>query len=196
MRAYLLQHDGSIDDGFEIVSHPMTLDYHTDIMNWKEVFDTALSLDYRSHQTSTCGLHIHVNRSAFGKDICEQEETVARIVYFVEQHWNELLKFSRRTEASMNRWAARYGIAQNTKDTYRNAKDRCPGRYAAVNLENETTVEFRIFRGTLRYTTFFRFWTVPIRCGWCAETALSSLCIFLSTDCMSMPQPKPFYINR
>lgn len=148
------KHDGSIDDGFEIVSHPMTLDYHTDIMNWKEVFDTALSLDYRSHQTSTCGLHIHVNRSAFGKDICEQEETVARIVYFVEQHWNELLKFSRRTEASMNRWAARYGIAQNTKDTYRNAKDRCPGRYAAVNLENETTVEFRIFRGTLRYTTF------------------------------------------
>lgn len=103
------KHDGSIDDGFEIVSHPMTLDYHTDIMNWKEVFDTALLLDYRSHQTSTCGLHIHVNRSAFGKDICEQGGNRGTVVYFVEQHWRTV-KFSARTEASMNRWAARYGM--------------------------------------------------------------------------------------
>jgi saccharopine dehydrogenase-like NADP-dependent oxidoreductase len=28
------------------------------------------------------------------------------------------------------------------------------GRYVAVNLENEQTIEFRMFRGTLRYRTF------------------------------------------
>ena len=28
------------------------------------------------------------------------------------------------------------------------------GRYVAVNLENYNTIEFRIFRGTLRYKTF------------------------------------------
>ena len=28
------------------------------------------------------------------------------------------------------------------------------GRYVAVNLENYNTVEFRLFRGTLRYKTF------------------------------------------
>ena len=148
------KHDGSIDDGFELVSHPMTLEYHTNTINWSNVMDMALSLDYRSHQTQTCGLHIHVNRKAFGNDYDTQEDSISRIVHFVEMHWNELLKFSRRTEANMNRWASRYGISTTAKDTYKNAKAKHCGRYVAINLENYSTIEFRIFRGTLRYKTF------------------------------------------
>ena len=148
------KHDGSIDSGFEIVSHPMTLDYHMNNMNWREVFDKAVSMGYRSHQTSTCGLHCHVSRRGLGTLPEEQEAVIARIVYFTENHWNDLLKFSRRTEASMNRWASRYGITGNTQSTYKNAKDKHMGRYVAVNLENYDTVEFRLFRGTLRYETF------------------------------------------
>ncbi len=148
------KHDGSINDGFELVSHPMTLEYHTDTMPWKEVFEKAIDLGYRSHQTTTCGLHCHVNRSAFGCNEQEQEKVIARIVYFVEKHWDELLRFSRRTELSINRWASRYGIAESLKETYKNAKDKRMGRYVAVNLENYHTVEFRLFRGTLRYETF------------------------------------------
>ena len=79
---------------------------------------------------------------------------IARIVHFVELHWNEILKFTRRTEENINRWAARYGISTKAKDTYKNAKDNRRGRYVAVNLENDNTIEFRIFRGTLRYATF------------------------------------------
>lgn len=148
------KNDGSIDDGFEIVSHPMTPEYHADTMPWQKVFNEAIRMGYHSHQTSTCGLHIHVNRSVFGSTYDEQEEAIARVVYFVENHWNELLKFSRRTESSMNRWANRYGISTTAKDTYKNAKNNHSGRYAAVNLENHSTIEFRIFRGTLRYKTF------------------------------------------
>ena len=148
------KHDGSIEYGFELVSHPMTLDYHINTMNWKEVFEKALSMGYRSHQTQTCGLHIHVNRFSFGKSAENQEDVISRIVYFVENHWNELLKFSRRTEANINRWASRYGISTTAKDTYKNAKDKHLGRYVAVNLENYNTIEFRIFRGTLNYKTF------------------------------------------
>lgn len=148
------KHDGSIEEGFEIVSHPMTLEYHTTQMEWKTLFELAVDLDYRSHQTSTCGLHIHVNRSAFGKTWEEQEDCISRMVYFVENHWNELLKFSRRTETNINRWASRYGISTTAKDTYEKAKKRNLGRYVAVNLENGSTVEFRLFRGTLCYHTF------------------------------------------
>ena len=147
------KHDGSIEYGFEMVSHPMTLDYHRNEMPWKKIFEKAVSMNYRSHQTSTCGLHVHVNRSAFG-DIYAQEDVISRIVYFVEAHWNELLKFSRRTEASINRWAARYGIAENAKLTYDKAKKSNYNRYVCVNLTNYDTIEFRIFRGTLRYGTF------------------------------------------
>ena len=148
------KHDGSINDGFEIVSHPMTLDYHKNEMPWKKVLEKALEMDYRSHQTSTCGLHIHVNRNYFGSDYEECDAAIGRAVYFVEKHWDELLKFSRRTEASINRWASRYGIAATAKDTYENAKKQYTGRYVAVNLLNEYTVEFRMFRGTLRYESF------------------------------------------
>ena len=148
------KHDGSIENGFEIVSHPMGLEYHLNDMPWLKIFDKAISMGYRSHQTSTCGLHVHVNRTAFGDDYDSQEEAIARVIYFVEKHWDKLLKFSRRTEANINRWASRYGISSNAKDTYKNAKDNRRGRYVAVNLENDNTIEFRLFRGTLRYTTF------------------------------------------
>ena len=150
-----IKHDGSLREGFEIVSHPMTLDYHTNNMNWPEIFDKAIEIDYRSHNTSTCGLHIHINRSAFGIDDVQQEKVIGRLVYFVERHWTELVKLTRRTLDSLNHWAAKYAtISETTEETYKKAKDKRLGRYVAVNLENTNTIEFRLFRGTLRYKTF------------------------------------------
>ena len=62
-----IKSDGSIEDGFEIVTHPMTIDYHMNTMPWADVLDEAVYLGYKSHMTSTCGLHVHVNRDAFGE---------------------------------------------------------------------------------------------------------------------------------
>ena len=149
------KHDGSLHDGFEVISHPMTLDYHINNMNWLNVFEKAIEMDYRAHNTSTCGLHIHCSRTAFGKGYERQEQAIGRVVYFVEKHWNELVKFSRRTLDNLNHWAAKYAtISDTTEETYKKAKDRRLGRYTAVNLENDNTIEFRLFRGTLRYKTF------------------------------------------
>ena len=149
------KHDGSIEDGFEMVSHPMDLKYHQDEMPWSDIFDKAINLGYRSHQTSTCGLHVHVNRDGLGDNYSYQEDVISRIVYFIEAHWNELLKFSRRTEYSINRWAGRYGLSDNAKNTYDHAKkNNGLGRYVCLNLQNYNTIEFRIFRGTLKYETF------------------------------------------
>lgn len=149
-----IKHDGSIYEGFELVTHPMTLDYHMQQMPWPELLQEAMKMGYKSHQTSTCGLHVHVNRLAFGKTKAQQEEVIGRVVYFVENHWDKLLKFSRRTPENMERWANRYGIAQTAKETYKSAKDKNKTqRYVAVNLENYATIEFRIFRGTLRLPT-------------------------------------------
>ena len=114
----------------------------------------AIYLGYRSHQTSTCGLHIHVNRDCLGDNREEQDETISRILYFVEHHWNELLKFSRRSEYAMNRWASRYGYENSAKAILDKAKKGNNGRYAAVNLMNYSTIEFRMFRGTLKLNTF------------------------------------------
>lgn len=148
------KHDGSLDDGFEIVSHPMTLDYHKNEMPWESVLRKVHSLGYTSHQAETCGLHIHVNRSSLGETHTEQEASIARILYFFEKHWEELLKFSRRTNHQLERWAARYGYKDKPKDILDHAKGGANnGRYSCINLQNADTIEFRMFRGTLKYNT-------------------------------------------
>lgn len=148
-----IKSDGSLSNGMEIVTHPMSLNYHKTKMPWEEVMRRAVQLDYRSHKTSTCGLHIHVNRTTFGSTREAQDECISRVLYFVEHHWLELLKFSRRTEYQMNRWAARYGYKSNPKEILEDAKKGSNGRYACVNITNWNTVEFRMFRGTLKYNT-------------------------------------------
>ncbi len=148
------KHDGSLDDGFEIVSHPMTLDYHQNEMNWHDVLTKAVELSYTSHNAGSCGLHIHCSRKFFGDEYDEQEIAIGRIVYFIEKHWNELVRFSRRTNSSLNRWAAKYAtISETILETYQKAKNKDMGRYVALNLTNYSTIEFRLFRGTLRHET-------------------------------------------
>jgi len=146
------KHDGSLNDGFEIVTHPMTLDYHLKEMPWAEVLAKATDMGYLSHKAGTCGLHIHINRTAFGEAASEQEEAIARILYFFEKHWEELLKFSRRTHKQLAQWAARYGLKEHPKDILDHAKGNGE-RYTCVNLTNCNTIEFRMFRGTLKLNT-------------------------------------------
>lgn len=78
------KHDGSLNDGFEIVTHPMTLDFHENNMPWAEIMEEAKKMGYLSHQADTCGLHVHVNRTTFGNTENEQEAAIARVLYFFE----------------------------------------------------------------------------------------------------------------
>jgi formylmethanofuran dehydrogenase subunit E len=148
-----MKHDGSIEDGFEIVSHPATLEYHAKNIPWAKLMKEAVRMGYRSHDTETCGLHVHVSRRALGSNYDEQESTISKIIYFVENNWAELLRFTRRTESNLCHWASRYGIEKDIPATYSKAK--CDGnRYRAINLLNDNTIEFRVFRGTLNHNTF------------------------------------------
>ncbi len=44
-------------------------------------------------------------------------------------------------------------MEKSGKEILDKSKDYC-NRYVAVNLRNYSTIEFRLFRGTLRYNTF------------------------------------------
>lgn len=151
---FYIKHDGSLDDGMELVTHPMSLDCQLHDMPWAELCRKALSLGYLSHRANTCGLHIHVSRLAFGATEREQDAAIARVLYFFEKHWEELLKFSRRTPRQLERWAARYGYKEQPMEILDYAKKGYHGgRYTCVNLQNADTVEFRMFRGTLKVNT-------------------------------------------
>jgi hypothetical protein len=121
-------------------------------MPWAEVLTALKEMGYVSHNAGTCGLHCHISRDALGDTQEEQEDTIARILYFIEKHWEELVKFSRRTQNQLERWAARYGYKDSPKELLKHAKGGY-GRYTCLNLSPDETIEFRMFRGTLKKNT-------------------------------------------
>lgn len=80
-----IKYDGSLDDGLELVTHPMSLDYHLHEMPWADILRRAAALGYTSHQARICGLHIHVSRAALGDTEAAQDAVIARILYFFEK---------------------------------------------------------------------------------------------------------------
>ena len=149
-----IKSDSSLSDGMELVSHPCSLQYHKTEFPWADVMKKAVSMYYRSHNTNTCGLHIHIGREDLGENVEEQEEVISRIMFFFESHWNEMFNFSRRSEYAVEHWASRYGYKEKPKDILEDAKKNRKGRYACVNITNYDTIEIRLFRGTLKYNTF------------------------------------------
>lgn len=144
--------DGSLGDGFEIVTHPMSIDYHCSNMPWDKVLRAAREMGYTSHQAGTCGLHVHVSRKALGETDEGRSAVIARILYFIEIHWGEILVFSRRTASQLRQWAKRYGCHREPSEVLEYAY-AAQDRYSCVNLANDNTIEFRMFRGTLVLNT-------------------------------------------
>ncbi len=146
------KHDGSLKNGFEIVSYPATLEYHRKEAYWDEALQELLRMGYKSHDAETCGLHVHLSRRAFGSSETEQDLNIMKLLYLVEKFWDELVKFSRRTTSQLDNWAARYGLTDPLDELLDRAK--YAGRYHAINLQLYNTIEIRLFRGTLEYNTF------------------------------------------
>lgn len=155
-RVYI-KHDGSLDDGFEIVSHPGTLAHHMQEMPWSDLCRACLDDGFRSHDAGTCGLHIHVGRRQLGQDGLERGQTAAKLTILAARLWPQLVTFSRRTDGQLERWASRPRldlVGTTAEELLIAARDtKYDGRYQAVNLTNTTTIEFRIFRGTLKRDT-------------------------------------------
>lgn len=160
-RVYTM-HDGSLENGFEIITHPHTEKALKDL-NWKETFKWLVHKGYRSHDIPTCGLHLHINRAVF-----KTEDSLAKMLYFYEKYFDEVLKVSRRDRNRADRWSGRYyrdsdyvwGAPEITLDKMREVIDEYDGngehdmRYKCVNLQKSKTVEIRIMRGTLNYNSF------------------------------------------
>lgn len=149
------KNDGSLNDGFEIVTHPCTLKYHLQ-QPYNEAFQYLIEEGYRSGDTRTCGLHIHINRDFFGRSTITQEYEEAKLLYLMEKYWQKMVIFSRRQQDELNDWARRaedYDPEDSMLENLYKAKGK--GRYFALNFENERTIEFRLFKGTLNLKTFF-----------------------------------------
>lgn len=127
--------DGSLSNGFEIVTQPMSLPMHQQFWNWLHNRDLVQHL--RSHNTSTCGLHVHVNKDDLNKLV------QSKIVTFVNDPVNRDL-----ITAVARRYAEGYCKIKH-KDL--NNALVTTDRYEAVNVTGRRTLEFRIFKGSLKY---------------------------------------------
>lgn len=162
------EHDGSLgSEGFEIITQPHTEEAFLDI-DWEGIMQTCISHGYRSHDTNTCGLHVHVSREMFGDCEEEQDMNISKVVAFYERNWEDMLRLSRRTESNADRWARRYATKDMSEEEARDIVKLSKGyghgsRYYAVNLTNSHTVEFRLCRGTLKLDSFLAWIDLMLR---------------------------------
>ena len=133
------ERDGSIGTGFELVTQPAGLDVH------REKFalflkNSDMKRGMRSHEGGACGFHVHV-----GREYVTQSQ-IYRIQSFLNDVRNEALirSIARRYENGYCKFKP-----QMAKFT---PHGKATGdRYEALNVSNSDTIEFRIFRGSLRY---------------------------------------------
>lgn len=160
--------DGSLEEGFEMITQPATLEYHYSIRDlYKSVFDRLLELEYLSHDTGTCGLHIHFNRNFYEGN---EEKYISNLLYLVDKFWDEMVVFSRRNSRRLNRFAKKVdfdSIGGYIVDS--NRKNRHSDHYYSINISNENTIEFRMFKGTLNIDTFFATLQFVYNCILCSK---------------------------
>lgn len=178
----VFESDGSLDNGYENISVPFDMNYYES--EGKEIIKNALQLlsnnGFKSHDTSTCGYHIHVGRHGLGESYGQRCNTISKINIVCEYFKEELTTLSRRKESQLNRWAkfTTRGINKEdlTIDYIENKVNSNKDRYSAINLNNESTIEFRIFRGTLKKETFLAtFELVHNICSWCKDNEITDL---------------------
>ena len=151
------EEDGSLDDekGFEIVTGWTGLDVHREQLK----FFQNRWRDMMSHDSENCGLHVHVskgNMTLFH---------AAKMVIFINDPANGSLTYA------LARRHDDYGKTVHSKakefDWLRRAKEEAgtdrgravidnlneSDRYEALNFQNDATIEFRLFKGSLKYET-------------------------------------------
>jgi hypothetical protein len=125
-----LKEDGSIGSGFEIVTHPHTLAGQRKLWSQWEAPSGMTSA-----KSGDCGIHVHYSRQGLSA------LHINRMVVFLNAPEN-----LRLIEC----------IAQRSNNSFCKIKQKSISgngscdRYEALNLTNNSTIEFRIFRGNTR----------------------------------------------
>lgn len=141
-RVYL-KRDGSLDNGFEIVSHPHSFD---EIKKLDLSFMSRLRMKgFRSWDTNTCGLHVHISRTAFRKQGKHDEAHELRFQKLIYDNGTQVRAIAGRTSA-FARFNDKGALVPKVK--FGHTADR----YEAINSQNDHTLEVRVFRGSLKPT--------------------------------------------
>ena len=155
-------HDGSLVHGFECISQPHTVkDFWDKQDRWCKMLSYLANHGYTSHDAGTCGLHVHVSRTMFGRTKEAQELAIAKVYTFFDENWDAVCRISRRKDfgycAKNHASEVDLDAARNKVDAWKKSqKKSCArGHYVALNNANSATFEYRLGRGTLNAWSFF-----------------------------------------
>lgn len=138
MDRFYFNSDGSLSHGFEAITHPMSPSEMLKI-DWEQITN-EMENRYYDNDRDTAGIHIHISRRFF-----YEEKNIGRLVRMFSENYGDMIKFAHRPEHKAADWAKRVRgtTRQYAIDWYENASRA--GRYTAVNLQNDETVEIRLF---------------------------------------------------
>lgn len=142
-------HDSTVQIEFDTM--PCSLEFHKNKMNYREMFEYLDKEGYKGHDCKTAGLHIHANRNYLGKSRISQELVISKILYILEKFNDEICVIARR-DNDYSEFAGEKQNEDSIVELYGKYKDK--GKRAALNLQHKDTIEFRMFKSTLKYETF------------------------------------------
>lgn len=142
-------HDSTVQIEFDTM--PCSLEFHKNKMNYREMFEYLDKEGYKGHDCKTAGLHIHANRNYLGKSRISQELVISKILYILEKFNDEICVIARR-DNEYSEFVGSKKEENSLVELYGKYKDH--GKCAALNLQHKDTIEFRMFKSTLKYETF------------------------------------------
>lgn len=138
---YYLKQDSSLQNGVEIVSHPRTLN------SWHDMRESIVDMFERIAPYAIAGrdgLHVHISRRGMSP------AHMVRFGAFIAAEQDNVEIVARRRSDG---WAA-FGVKPKNGADCKNCAHSV-SRYQAVNWENRSTVELRVFASTLDPIEFF-----------------------------------------
>lgn len=145
--------DGSLSNGVEFVTHPITLkawlDTYLDRFE-EELLNPIKEIGIKSTPVNA-GIHIHLNRKCLGTNAETRQKVIDRICYLlsIPSNYSLLTTFCKRDSGRISRWASSYSISNTDVEVpIRDSIYLSHDRYKVVNLCNSNTIEFRCFAST------------------------------------------------
>jgi hypothetical protein len=140
--------EDSSTDGFEIITQPMTFEYHKSF-GWRDILKEVHDAGGRGYDSGNCGIHVHITKSSYPPIV-----------------WWKVIEFIYKCKSYVQRFSQRNGnytychyLPATSYEGYNNKKGQYPHsdqRYVALNFgDRHPTAEFRFFRSTTKHE---RFW--------------------------------------
>jgi hypothetical protein len=132
-----MKHDGSLENGYEIVTQPRSRSELRATLDWHEFLKYLSKNHHNSYKSGRCGLHIHVSKVFTVRTLDKIGLTV--------WHLRELL-----AQFSQRRGKYRYCQFSLNMCAHKNTE-----KYYAIRMvTGQKTIEFRFPRGTLSFPRF------------------------------------------